>query len=704
LPPGDAHQHNGRMESRQPDDAPRMVDHTASHVFISYARDGARGQRLAVALQRALEARGIACWRDETDTEGGRSWPSHIEEHLRTARAMVCVVSAAAHEQERWVRRELTFALRPDIAVPIVPVLAEPGVERPLEINHLQPVDMRAGLTGEALEQLVRGLGEVAPPTRRVEVAYLQGLLHRQGLERAARCYEPLSGDEHPLITLGRVSAEEMNPAMALIAERFGGQERGAPRHVEDVATAIAHTQRLAVLGEPGAGKTHALKRVAAQLATDALTDARKPIPLFVPLREWLAPPVTPADGGEAEADLDAFLASRLDPLGEGWKRLLEEGRAAVLLDGLNELPSAHRKAKAKAIRRLCDDRRLPLVVASCRRNDFVDELHLTLDTLEILPLEEPRIRGFCKRYLRAVDEANGEASGETLFWLLAGGEHVRSAFETAERNGVSFEQFWGLPVADPIAVPEADYELRWAMQTGERAKSDPRSLLALSRNPYLLWMLIELHLQRGQKPSLPRNRAQLFEVFVAILVKREEENHRRLTKRGDTPGVDHPGRPGLEDALGQFAWALQSQAGSAEKVQLAMPWADAEEYFTPHQRRLALDANLLEADDTVRFSHQLLQEYFVALGMQTRITRGTLDAADLWPRDTWWERSGWEEAAVFLAGLNEQDPALVIDWLRDAQPAVLQAVPRGERLRAAHGRAAGGSEGSLAATYRSRT
>ncbi|MEM9388376.1 MAG: SUMF1/EgtB/PvdO family nonheme iron enzyme [Pseudomonadota bacterium] len=651
-----------------------MADRT--NVFISYARDGANGQRLAVAIQKALDAHRLSCWRDETDTEAGRSWPSHIEQHLREAPAMVCVISHAALDAKRWVLREITFALREDVAVPIIPVLAEPDVQLPLAINDLQPIDMRSGITAAAVEALLHALGQVKTPTRRVEVAYLQGLLYRQKVDKAMRFYEPLEGHEFCSPSLSKVGADdEMEMAMDLIAKRYRGDGQGQEsRRVEDAVDAIAHTQRLAVLGEPGAGKTHALKRVAAQLARDALADPAKPLPLFVPLREWLAPPSGDTGANAPGADLDVFLASHLDPLGENWRRLLDERRAAVLLDGLNELPTAHRKPKAKAIRALADDERVPVVVASCRKNDFVDDLRLSLDTLEILPLDEPRVRRFCSRHLRAVDAVSGEVRGEDLFWLLAGGDRVRSAWATAEQHGVTEGQFWQLRDAAQLPPKDDDWSLRVALRAAKTVKDDPRSLLALSRNPFLLKMLIEVYLQPGAGGALPKNRAQLFELFVTILIDRENARHRHLSGGSDaSKGIDAPGRAGLEDALGQFAWALQHEAGSAEKVQLAMPAAQARRHVTSAQLGLAVAANLLEEGETVRFTHQLLQEYFVARGMQARVAAGTLPAETLWPSARWWARSGWEEAAVFLAGLHEHDPTPVIDWLKHAQPAVLR-------------------------------
>lgn len=85
-----------------------------------------------------------------------------------------------------------------------------------------------------------------------------------------------------------------------------------------------------------------------------------------------------------------------------------------------------------------------------------------------------------------------------------------------------------------------------------------------------------------------------------------------------------------------------------------------------------AEDATLLEGGGEIRFRHQLLQEYFTASALRSQIQDAPpLLAAALWPAQRWWERSGWEEAAVLLAGLYSDDCAPVLRWLEDAQPEV---------------------------------
>jgi len=633
----------------------------SDHIFISYARDQGPGQALAIRLQARLESHGLPCWRDASDTEAGQAWPPHIEKALKSARLMLCVVSAAAHDSH-WLREEITLALRQDVAVPILPVLAEADVSLPYGLNEFQPLDMATGgeEAFECLLQRIRNLDSFgAGPARRVEIAYLQNLLHRQGLEKMAQVYEPLSGDRRRQVSMASVlPGDEMQTDLRLLRQLFAGpaSEAQTPEHFEDVLVVLGRASRLAVLGEPGAGKTHALKRIAAEMARKALEEVRSPLPLFVPLREWIDP----------AQPLDAFLAAHLEGLGAGWRNLLNDQRAAVLFDGLNELPTADRQTKLPQIRALAHDDRLPVVVATCRVNDFEGELKLDLDTLEILPLDERRILRFCQRHLRTLDAQRGDEDGARLFWLLAGGEWLESACQTAAARAVSFEQFWQLAGVDPPQVAEDDWELRRALERAREAKADQRNLLHLAANPFLLKMLIEVYLAEGAQ-ALPKNRAALFQAFATILIQREDRRHQARDK---TP---HLGRPDIELALGRFAWELQNRAGDGEKVQLAMPTDEARAYLSADQLCLARDANLLDVSDTARFSHQLLQEFFVALGMLKKIAAGELPAQRLWPVGHWWARTGWEEATVFLAGLTPDDPTLIVEWLRDAQPEVLR-------------------------------
>jgi Sulfatase-modifying factor enzyme 1 len=183
---------------------------------------------------------------------------------------------------------------------------------------------------------------------------------------------------------------------------------------------------------------------------------------------------------------------------------------------------------------------------------------------------------------------------------------------------------------------------------------------MQLASNPYMLNMLWSVW-KRGR--ALPSNRGDLFAGFIKNLLHREH----LLTKGPDTPT---PEGERLLAGLGELGWGMQHESGDSGVLTVVSP-AVALQAFGGDEELLAkaVDSTLLEGTAELRFRHQLLQEYFTARALSARL--GQTPAATLWPPDRWWERNGWEETAVLLAGLNPADCTPVIDWLSEAQPEV---------------------------------
>src|SRR5262249_34030780 len=81
-----------------------------------------------------------------------------------------------------------------------------------------------------------------------------------------------------------------------------------------------------------------------------------------------------------------------------------------------------------------------------------------------------------------------------------------------------------------------------------------------------------------------------------------------------------------------------------------------------------ATNASLLEGTSEIRFTHQLLQEFFSAYKLDKEMKTGT-PANEFWPDSVWWESQGLEQTAVLLAGLYNDDVSPVVRWLQDANP-----------------------------------
>lgn len=109
--------------------------------------------------------------------------------------------------------------------------------------------------------------------------------------------------------------------------------------------------------------------------------------------------------------------------------------------------------------------------------------------------------------------------------------------------------------------------------------------------------------------------------------------------------------------------------SGGEGNALTVLPLARAREFLTEKQVYQAGSASLITVSDTVRFSHQLLQEYFAARYMDTEIKAGRLQASTIWKPENWWERTNWEEAAILLAGLYSDNCTPVLNWLANANP-----------------------------------
>ena len=106
-------------------------------VFISYAQAD-RGY--AVAVERALESFGKIVWSDKRIATGA-DWDSEIQNALRSASAVVLIVSADSLSSQ-YVNYELGSAI--GAGIPVIPVLVGEVGSLPKHLQHIQAVDARA--------------------------------------------------------------------------------------------------------------------------------------------------------------------------------------------------------------------------------------------------------------------------------------------------------------------------------------------------------------------------------------------------------------------------------------------------------------------------------------------------------------------------------------------------------------------------------
>jgi hypothetical protein len=653
----------------------------ALRVFISYPRGGVT-HTWAERIHDELSRRGADVWRDTHGIADGDEWYRRIVDALELADVVVGVFGPDS-DDSRWQRREVIYADRMGLAV--VPVAV--GTHRlPLMAVDRQPIVLRdPGSAAAAYEALARAVLEatrrdarfrqapsVEPPTvtppdearRREEIAWLNDQIHAALRDRDLQ-YEPLAGERSPA-SRGERLRHQLRFDPQVMLRMFGVGVEGVsaaerPVHYDDVLDAYRELPsqrepRLVVLGEPGAGKTFSLQRIVLSHARRALDSATAPLPIFVGLGLWT----------RADLTLLAFIEQQLGPLGRHLETWRSERRALLLLDGLNEIPLPQREMKARQIRELADDARWPAVIVSCRERDYAADFRLPFDQIVLQPLTVLQIHSCLRRSLELVHGAGqGAAEAEQRFWEIAGGAALREVWDVWRAAGASLELFWTadeVPRSDPAVVGKTRgvQDRLW-----HAARTDPRSLLRLASNPYLLSLLIAL-------PSMPRNRAQLFDGFFGMLHDRErqvrEERHEAVPERGSWLAT-----------LASLAGALQRRYGDASSERerdvaaTSLPralWPAGVEQVLA----FSIDASVLQLiGDDLRFTHQMLQEALAGRALQRMLAEGT-PATGLWPAERWWHRNGWEVAAELACeSLAFDEPALhrMLQWLATANPDV---------------------------------
>ncbi len=469
------------------------------------------------------------------------------------------------------------------------------------------------------------------PGARATELAYLAKII--ADYEYWAQHYTPLAGiaevrraaQAGPRLDLPMLF---MPTGFEKLAEHGFGPDRRVERvPVDDLRQAVHDVRRLVLLGEPGAGKTTTLWRLAYDTAQAAQTDTAAPLPLLVPL-----------GGYSGDEPALAYVQGCFAALAPYLPAYLRHRRLILLLDGLNEMPPRGYAERVRRIQNLLDTFAQAAVVVTCRALDYVETLNL--QKLEVKPLDPRRQLEYVQHYL-------GPAEGEHLFWQMAGDEVIR-LWEKWRDAGATWQEFWTVD-----KMPEAVYRRTSNAQDRlweQLRRGELPSLWALGRNPFMLVMFAQVY--AAGDGTLPQNRARLFAAFTDTLLAREAKRHEAAA----WPGADV-----ILHCLAQLAFAMQQAGERGTAVEEA--WTVAQ--LAPHTPDpvqvlyLAASATLLDrSGGQVRFVHQLMQEYFAARALGAGLQAG-VDLRAYWA-DGWTEPGGWEETVILVGGLTPDLTPLV--------------------------------------------
>lgn len=311
--------------------------------------------------------------------------------------------------------------------------------------------------------------------------------------------------------------------------------------------------RRILLLGSPGSGKSTTLLQTAMRLLKEASKDPAAPIPVLLnlssfgnqprtrlPWRQVVASPepVTEKDASE-DPSFDLWLAEQLARLpvrglGEVSPRWIEDGRIALLLDGLDEVEEARaerliRTLNGSFLRRYPD---LPTIICSrvieYRRLTADPVMRLRLDrAVTLLPLDRDQINA----YLEAADAT-------ALPDILLGDQGLYELAQTPLTLSMMTLAYGGLaPTAIPPNLPLVErrrhlfdtYIERMLQRAARREAGKPFDLdcgkdestrYSLEQvNRYLGWLAVRLS-ERMQTSFAPRDLLSLLDKEPVIASK----------------------------------------------------------------------------------------------------------------------------------------------------------------------------------------
>ncbi|MBN2304048.1 MAG: TIR domain-containing protein, partial [Anaerolineae bacterium] len=316
--------------------------------FISYAR--ADGDDSASRLENALRP-AFKTWRDTRGIDPAKDFTAEIEMAIRASKFVVTCITPDTARADSFVRREIQWALT--INKPVIVARFDAATPPPIHVVNNTWVEFHkdwdtalthlTGILRKEPDDYDRPAlpPETADPFRPYVQAvyeYIVRFLDQAVIRLIDLTSEATTDAVHTPpapVPARRGMMDQFFTAQGLPSPDSAGET--APTEEITTFTKFAdafehYSGRVLLLGAPGAGKTITLFSHARETITRRLADPSAPLPLLGLVATWNAREQTP---------LADWLAAGYEDLPrEEVARIIDVGRALLLLDGLDELGS----------------------------------------------------------------------------------------------------------------------------------------------------------------------------------------------------------------------------------------------------------------------------------------------------------------------------------------------------------------------------
>ncbi len=466
------------------------------HIFLSYR---SIESDFALKLATDLKNAGINLWMDRLDgIHVSEDWRQKIESALHPdACSLVIAVISPEYMKANYCRNELARADR--LGIPILPLLLYPVADKPIEIERTQYIAFcrfaasgkleqtwrEPDLYASALQELIESLpavqrGEVLD----TEAQYLNSLIAELESSKGVMEYVELSGlvdtahDTEAMRPQPKSQEAGWAAGFSMLVEVTVEREPDSgganplladtPSHkirLNSISEVVEKYPRFVLIGEPGAGKTTTMRRLALDAARKRVENPRTaPLPLVLYLPQW-GDERTPIDFIKEQLRQKSSLLPYIDTLED----MLVRGEVFLYLDGLNEM-GVRGDEKAAKLRQWLEGTNAPRrVIITCRAAYYENMLKLgTLPVVIVEEMDEFQIRVFAENYL-------GEKAPDFMENILPQNEVTENA----------------------------------------------QNLMRLAKNPYLLAALVFVY-RASPHGDLPRNNGALMQKLARALWERE--------------------------------------------------------------------------------------------------------------------------------------------------------------------------------------